>query len=351
MKKIHCNILLFSLFFLYSCQNVNNQVQTWESSFTDVQKIHSTPLLQEELILGRPFLMHYADSSLLIYDDLADSIFCFIDMANDNKIYRTGRKGQAGNEFLQVFSFCNMPSDSLIGVYDAFRHCLREISTRKIRLGIDEFPIIYKDSISSLKLFYTKYETFLGMGFYEENMLSLSGESIGHKFYFEYPYKDRREKAIPNRLRGMAYQGTWCSNKSLDRFLYVARNAPIICFYEISETDIKKTYEWIGGYPMYRTEETKQWSAAPISADNEMTFISAYATDNFVYLLYSGQTIKDAQMDAFQSNTIYQLRWDGSPVKRYDLDYPTSLFCVSDKDDTIYALADKDELEIVYYRI
>ena len=351
MRKI-TYILLLNLLYLFSCQNINDKkVQEWEKSFTKSQKLTSAPCLQEELILGRPFLMQYSDSSLLIYDDLADSLFLLIDLADNNKTYRFGQKGESGNEFLQVFSFCNMIPETSVGVYDTYKHCLREIDLQKIKQGLIEFPILARDSLSSLKLFTTKYNTYLGTGFYEKNMLSLSGLPLGHKFYFEYPYKDNREKSIPNRLRGMAYQGTWCSNKSLDKFLYVARNAPIIIFYGISESNVEKIYEWIGGYPIYKTETTEKWSAAPISADYKMTFISAYATDKYVYLLYSGKTIKDAKMDAFQSNVIYQMRWDGTPVQKFNLDYSTSLFCVSNKDDVIYTLANKGELELVCYKI
>ena len=147
----------------------------------------------------------------------------------------------------------------------------------------------------------------------------------------------------------MAYQGTLCSNKSLGNFLYAVRSAPIFILYSVEKDRIQKTYEWIGGYPIYKTEENETWRSAPMSADNKMAFVMAYATDSYVYLLYSGKSIKEAGTDAFKANIIYRLSWDGKPNCKFELDYSLTNFCVSDYDDILYGLADKGEIELVQY--
>lgn len=356
IKVLHFNFFLFfSLLFLQisllSCMKNENRMSEWNQSFGEAKKIYSLACLDENMILGRPFLIQYADSSLIIYDEIGDSLFTIIDLATDNKIYRFGQKGEGDNEFLQVFSFCNMASDSLIGVFDIYRHCLREINIRQVKRGTTKFPVLTKDTLSSLKVSPTKYGGYLGLGFYENNMLSLSDSIIGRQYFFEYPYQDSREQAIANRLRGMAYQGTLCSNKALDKFLYAVRSAPIFMMFSITKNAIEKKYEWIGGYPVYKTEQTSEWRAAPISADCKQGFISAYATDNYVYLLYSGRSIREAKMNALQANTIYQLTWDGKPVNKFELDFSATTFCVSTDDSFLYALVNKGELELVKYEI
>lgn len=110
----------------------------------------------------------------------------------------------------------------------------------------------------------------------------------------------------------MAYQGTLCSNRSLDKFLYAVCSAPIFMLFSVNKDGIEKTYELIGGYPNYVTEETGEYRSAPMSADNKMSFTMAYATDNYIYLLYSGKNFRDAGMDAFKANVIYQLSWNGN---------------------------------------
>lgn len=353
MKYSNYNSLVLAfyiLIILMSCgQKGVDNIASWDYSFGEVKKLVSAPCLDEELILGRPFLIHYADSSLLIYDDIGDSLFILLDLKDNNKIYRFGKKGEGSDEFLQVFDICNMKSDSVLGVYDAYKHDLREINFGQIKRGNINFPVIFKDTLSSIKLSPTNYGTYLGLGFYENNMLSLTGNVVGRKFFFEYPYKDGHEKKISNRLRGMAYQGTLCSNKSLGNFLYAVRSAPIFILYSVEKDRIQKTYEWIGGYPIYKTEENETWRSAPMSADNKMAFVMAYATDSYVYLLYSGKSIKEVGTDAFKANIIYRLSWDGKPNCKFELDYSLTNFCVSDYDDILYGLADKGEIELVQY--
>lgn len=307
--------------------------------------------MKEELILGTLSQMLYTDSSIVIHDNKTDNLFLMIDIADHYKTYRFGSKGNAGNEFLQIGSMCRMNTDSVIGIWESYRNLLREINLNRVRQLKDEYPVVLKDATAKFRtgLYLTKYGTYLGIGFYDEGMLSLSDSTAETKYFFEYPYRDRHEYKISNKLRGMAYQGTLCVNRSLDKFLYAVNDAPIFMLFSISATKIDKTYEWIADYPTYKTKETENYFSAPISADNKMAFICAYTTDKYIYLLYSGKSFSEAPMKALQSNTIYRLSWEGEPVDKIILDYPITLFCVTDHDETLYALADKGELELVKY--
>lgn len=345
MNKIFVIVLLF---FIASCNEVD-KVREFDTSFKKIQKISFAECLNEELILGRPFFINYVDSSLLIYDDIDDNLFTLIDLNNVDSIYRFGKKGEGVNEFLQVFSMCKLNDDSSIGIYDVYKHSLLEMNIDNIKRGIIEFPLIAKDSLNSVNLYVTKYDTKLGIGFYEKNMLSLTGDSIGSSLFFEYPYKDSREKLNDNRLRGMAYQGTMCSNLSLDKFVFAVRSAPIFFLYSINKDKIEETYKWFGGYPIYRTEDTGTVRAAPMSGHNKMAFVSVYATDSYIYLLYSGKSFDECNVKAFNGNVIYQMTWMAEPVCKYELDTPITTFCVSDSDSEIYALADKGEVVLVKY--
>lgn len=336
---------------LFSSCSEKKTIQDFDDSFLNVRKIVSSDCLEQELILGRPYLIHYADSSIIIYDDLTDSIFTLVDLKKDNSVYHFGRKGEGKDEFLQVFSFCKLYADSLIGVYDVFRRNLIQVNLCQVKKGVIEFPVLTKDSLMSINVYPTKYNTYLGLGFYENNMFSLTGDKIGNKYFFEYPYRDSREQSIKNRLRGMAYQGTLCSNHSLDKFVFAVNSAPIFFIYSIRESEIEETYKYIGGYPEYRTEENGEMRSAPMSADNILSFIKVYGTEKYIYILYSGNSFKEAGIKAFNGNIIYQMTWKGEPVCKFELDFPVMNFCVSDADDNIYALADKGEIELVRYSL
>lgn len=336
-------------FVFCACAGEKDRFARWDKTFTECRELQSVPLLDDELILGRIGAFEYVDSSLFIYDDLADSLFLLIDLKNQNRIYRFGQKGQGADEFLQPFSVCALNADTLLGVYDLFQRKLRVVNTRQVKRGVEKFPVLREDTLGSIGLYATRYGTYLGKGFYEKNMLSLTGDSMGRKYFFEYPYRDDRERDIPNRLRGMAYQGKFCSNQSLDRFVFAISEAPIFMLFAVDESDIIKNYEWIGGYPGYEVEETENSSAAPFSADNITSFVNACATDRYVYLLYSGKTFREAKDKAFQGTVVYRLTWEGVPVDKLLLDYPAAMICVSSDDKILYSMAEKGELEIVQY--
>lgn len=357
MKTVNKKTFIFLLFLsmlLTSCnQSRSGKWEDWEQSFTVSQKLKPVPCMDEELILGGPVQMLYMDSSLLIHDVKTENLFWLIDVADKYKTYNFGRCGNAGNEFLQVGSVCKMNNDSVLGVWDSYRRNLQAINLKQVKRLEDDYPVIMKDTTSKfrIKLYATKYGNYLGLGFYENGMLSLSGPTMQTSYFFEYPYRDQHERMTSNRLRGMAYQGTLCANESQDKFLYAINSAPIFMLFSVSDNQIEKTYEWIGGYPTYKTEDTGNSFSAPISADNKMTFISAYATERYIYLLYSGKSFREAQMKALEANVIYRLTWSGKPVDKLILDYPVTLFCVSDDDKNLYALASKGELELVHYDI
>lgn len=321
------------------------------TAFTKMRKITSANVLNHELILGRPYIIHYADSSVVIYDDINDSIFTLIDLRDNNSVYHFGKRGEGNNEFLQVFSLCSLYGDSLIGVYDVYKRNLVEMNLRQIKQGNIQFPVLMQDSLMSLNICPTQYDTYLGLGFYENNMFSLTGKHIGSRYYYEYPYRDKQEKEVKNRLRGMAYQGTLSSNKSLNRFVFAIGSAPIFSLYSVNKDNIDKSFEFVGGYPEYKTEDTGTTRSAPMSVANKMAFIKAYATEKYVYLLYSGNSYKEVGVKAFNGKIIYQLAWDATPICKFVLDFPIMNFCVSDSDDTIYALMDKEEVELVKYSL
>ncbi len=338
-------LLALSVFLFISCKG-RDDVQKFDKSFLKTQRLTSTECLDSDYIWGRPWLICYSDSSVIAYDDIGDSIFTLLNLRN-NSVIRFGLKGEGVNEFLQPFSFHNIASDSLIGVYDMYKRVLVGLNLRQVKRGTMEFPVVMKDTLNSIDICPTKFDTYVGLGFYEHNMLSLNGKNIGRKFFFEYPYNDEQERHISNRLRGMAYQGAFRSNRSLDKMLFAVRTAPIFFLYSVNNGEITETYKWVAGYPVYKAEENKSGRSAPMSAKNKMAFIDAYATDKYVYLLYSGKSYDEAGIKCFNGSVIYQLTWFGEPVCKYELDVPITIFCVSDSDSMIYAFAVKEEATLV----
>ena len=91
MKYLLVLILVVSF---SSCTNYDEKMRKFDASFTKMRKITSANVLNHELILGRPYIIHYADSSVVIYDDINDSIFTLIDLRDNNSVYQDVYKRQ-----------------------------------------------------------------------------------------------------------------------------------------------------------------------------------------------------------------------------------------------------------------
>ena len=102
MKLIRLNsfLYLFCILSVFaSCvQKPDSSVEDWNRTFINTKKLISEACLDRELILGRPFLIQYVDSSLLIYDDIGDSLFLLVDLKENDRVYRFGQKGEGNNE-------------------------------------------------------------------------------------------------------------------------------------------------------------------------------------------------------------------------------------------------------------
>lgn len=89
--------LVVEIFLITACQQQDDvSMQEFDKSFV-VKQLKGRQLFTERLMLGQPFLMHCVDSNLVIYDNIADSLFTMIDLRHeDGRIWSFGRKGQGG---------------------------------------------------------------------------------------------------------------------------------------------------------------------------------------------------------------------------------------------------------------
>ena len=83
-KIINLVICVCIVSFLCACEGKRDKFLQWDKTFKEIKELQSTPLLKDELILGRPGAFKYIDSSLFIYDDLGDSLFMLIDLKDQN---------------------------------------------------------------------------------------------------------------------------------------------------------------------------------------------------------------------------------------------------------------------------
>ena len=90
MKLIRLNsfLYLFCILSVFaSCvQKPDSSVEDWNRTFINTKKLISEACLDRELILGRPFLIQYVDSSLLIYDDIGAVSYTHLTLPTNSRV-------------------------------------------------------------------------------------------------------------------------------------------------------------------------------------------------------------------------------------------------------------------------
>ena len=79
-------------------------------------------------------------------------------------------------------------------------------------------------------------------------------------------------------------------------------------------------------------------------------FMDVCLTDDYVYALYSGKQ-RDDELEACQSNLIRVYDWDGTLVKKLQLDIDVQQIAVTKDNRKVYAIADLPDPVLVIFKL
>jgi hypothetical protein len=148
----------------------------------------------------------------------------------------------------------------------------------------------------------------------------------------------------------MAYQGKVKTNTSCTKLVYAAAYADLVYFYDIERNDIRVIKKIENRFCKYRSEENGDGGiSAPIMSDNEYGCVDLYATDQYVYMLYSGKSFNEYRGKIGEAERLRIYDWQGNLLLEADLDLPCKNLCVSADDSFLWAIAEIPEPKIVAY--
>jgi hypothetical protein len=204
----------------------------------------------------------------------------------------------------------------------------------------------------NFRIIKTGYNQYIGLGASPDGMFLLY-DSLGNKInsFFEFPCKNTDEQNIKNQLRAMAYQGNIVTNPSGTKFAYAASYADIIHFYNLADNEIQLIQKIETRFCNYVPDEKGGGLSAAIKPANALGYVDLYATDQYVYFLYSGKTILDYKEKALEGSQLKIYTWEGDLLQEIEIDTPCKFFCVSPDDQTMWAIAEIPEPTIVRFEL
>jgi hypothetical protein len=85
-----------------------------------------------------------------------------------------------------------------------------------------------------------------------------------------------------------------------------------------------------------------------MESDNKYGCLSTSVSDNFIYILFSGKTMKE---NALYSNTVLVYDWEGNPIKVLELDQQLNLISVSQNDEYLVGSVDDGQANLYKYKL
>ena len=344
--------LSLSLFILCSCTDSKSKKR--------VSSVSMGILTHNIIDLGEIFIGY--GGRLVVYKDTIIGMeapnssmppfFCLKPNEELPSFYYFGNKGQGPNDFLQPYSIQHI-ENNIIGTWDINARMYYEFALpdEKKEVSIDKrvrFEVILLSRVIK-----TAYNQFIALMMADDEAMFLLADSTGKTVntFFEYPYRNNDERQrFNNRARFSAYQGELATNPSKTKFVYASDKGEIIHFYDIENNNIKPIVKIEKEYALYENREIPGGgTGVQLGTEGMRGYVSIYATEQFVYALFSGKKVGETNSRAAHTLRIFD--WNGNNVKEYELDVPSLYLCVSDDDSKLWAIATNPDPELVYFNL
>lgn len=293
----------------------------------------------EEYVLGKPVSMALVDSILAISDLQTNPMLHLLNIETGSYMGQFISRGQGPDEFRSIGTLERFSGDTLF-LHDLNKRLCAYFLLPKSKENdvcwLSKFPCRDLPHNTLLPL---KDGAYIASGIYQDGKFCLMTDSGKTKrFSGVYPSRDKEEKDVPNLIKSQAYMGKIAVSPLKDRFVSCGYQADILSFYKYENGEIQLVKEIQNSFPDYDYgKDIKEYMG--VKRSNPINYLNACATENFVYLLYSGKSYEKDRLKAFMSNKIYVYNWYGEKVKTFSLDVEVSEMVVSENDRTMYAIA------------
>jgi len=341
MKKLHKKgVYISALTLLLVC------CQVQKKNILELFKIEKK--LQHEKIemkhndyLFHAWCMYKTGNYLVINDDNGKTYMSIFDLKEQRYINHFIKKGAGPNEMFSPPQSITPLTNNQLSYFDAQARIIYQANYSKPdSIKITKIKNFTNTQTLFLGLIPMAYDYYVGIGLIESGryaVIDKNGKNVS--INFDYP-KDEMKQGN-NFQKALAYQGGLIPNSDKTKFFFYCISSEILEIMQLQKNGtLTKIRDIHFDYATYRPEgDGKNTIAATIMKESKAAFISATATSNYIYLLYSGRTIGVDINLAFKSNTILVFDWEGNPIKRYNLDIDITTFTVSEDDKTIYAIS------------
>lgn len=284
------------------------------------------------------------DSIAVVIDHESDSAFWILNLSQ-MKVNKLGRIGEGLDDFLLPSS---MKGNSF-SIYDMNKERFFTFFLNEEDYSWKLERFFNSDSLTHLYIHPILNNRYVATGFYENCQLMLLDEKgTIIKRIDELPYRDEVEKKVSGEVRSEVYQGTLAVSPSKKKVVFATLYGDMIYFYDVlSNGELALKFKQENAYAEYDYEDFLYGMHYVFSP---YYFMDVCLTDDYVYALYSGKQ-RDDELEACQSNLIRVYDWDGTLVKKLQLDIDVKQIAVTKDNRKVYAIADLPDPVLVIFKL
>ena len=337
MKKKSFIYILASFLFVACNTKVDNKV--------NLESLVPYDSLSTEI--DAPTLIQCSDGLLFINGTYGDKgMVSLIDVKDDSLLCTFARKGQGGDELLQIVSMdvFDEGGKKYIELFDNLQRKLFVYSVDSIigSDGISGLEYIKKadDNLRLLEMYKLNHQRYISTGRLSTKF-ALLDDSLKIKRTMG-AYLSDNTSSTDTMIISKANYGRLYLSPDRKKMVSVVFMAGILTFYDIEEDNINKKWDYKIHDLEYRVDEKAILPTQP------MGYLAGGVLDDKVIGLYSGEK-KEGGTNYAKEFHIFDM--NGNLLKKYKVDHSLYNFCIDSSSGLIYAIAYEPETKILVYKM
>jgi hypothetical protein len=356
MRKINLSLVFISfLLVALGCSKKKNTKEFF--GFSEFQTVTGNRFAVDENI-NKAYELLIVGELLIVSDPNYQYHFTIIDLHEEKKVGEFGKMGYGPCELsfsagLQLIG----KGDPIVGVNNRDKFSYQVYNLSDVLSGNNRLDTC----INTTSTFNTNYHKlikvqdslFVGTGSFEKRFaVSRTGETEPREFYGEYPFSQDLA-AFNHHILAIAYRGDILMRPSGGKFVSTSIssfNFDIVRIGHNGSLELENaTRFWppsFGGNS--GSFISSGYLISTMESDNKYGCLSTSVSDNFIYILYSGKTMKE---NAMYSKTVLVYDWEGNPIKVLELDQELNLISVSQNDEYLVGYVDDGQANLYKYKL
>lgn len=332
--------ILLAVFFLCSCGRKDSPMAVY--GFHNIEQVSFHSIKSD--FLFKPTAIEVFDSLLLVHDPVEENTYTLFSIDSPDIRLSGGQKGTGPDDILygqytdkindKEFQVIDMSNGKvLIYHVDSILQCHSFIPVRSYFYN----ELLTEKAKGLQYCYYLDDSTYVGLGDTNKGKFyDIREDTVA--YWGNYP-EDVKMDMSPFYL----FQGVLQINVARNLLLY---HSPTGYYYELyARTEDGWKRRFVEYMPVEHTE-------AAVTEETPCGVSSADLDDEYVYLLYSGRTLKEFPEETFLASHILILTTKGEKIKCLETDRLNVFMCVERKQGRIYAIArnpETGEYEVGYY--